>query len=488
MPAEIKGLNEECGVFGVFGAPDASQLTYYGLHTLQHRGQEGAGIVSSDGKQLYQHRDRGLLAKVFADPAELKRLVGDAAIGHVRYGTSGHNSIANVQPFLFRFHDGDVALAHNGNLTNAITLRRQLEDEGAVFQSDSDTEILIHLIRQHIKEGFIPALKKSLNQVHGGFAYLLLQRDRLIAALDPNGIRPLCIGQLANGAYVVASETCALDIINAKFVRDVQPGELIIIDRDGLHIDHYTTDTKLAICSMEYIYFARPDSIIHGVTVHNARKEMGRRLAQEHPVDEDIVIGVPNSSLSAASGYAEASGLPYEMGLIKSQYVARTFIQPTQALRERGVHLKLSAVRGVVNGKRVIVVDDSIVRGTTSKQIIKMLRDAGAKEVHMLIASPPFKFPCFYGIDISTRLELFAAHYSVEEMRRQMGADSLSFLSVESLIKAINVPDAGDAPYGGLTVAYFNGDYPTPLYDYEAGYLKSLNAQEQRGRKERARQ
>ena len=488
MPAEIKGLNEECGVFGVFGAPDASQLTYYGLHTLQHRGQEGAGIVSSDGKQLYQHRDRGLLAKVFADPAELKRLVGDAAIGHVRYGTSGHNSIANVQPFLFRFHDGDVALAHNGNLTNAVTLRRQLEDEGAVFQSDSDTEILIHLIRQHIKEGFIPALKKSLNQVHGGFAYLLLQRDRLIAALDPNGIRPLCIGQLANGAYVVASETCALDIINAKFVRDVQPGELIIIDRDGLHIDHYTTDTKLAICSMEYIYFARPDSIIHGVTVHNARKEMGRRLAQEHPVDADIVIGVPNSSLSAASGYAEASGLPYEMGLIKSQYVARTFIQPTQALRERGVHLKLSAVRGVVNGKRVIVVDDSIVRGTTSKQIIKMLRDAGAKEVHMLIASPPFKFPCFYGIDISTRSELFAAHYSVEEMRRQMGADSLSFLSVESLIKAVNVPDAGDAPYGGLTVAYFNGDYPTPLYDYEAGYLKSLNAQEQRERKERARQ
>ena len=488
MPAEIKGLNEECGVFGVFGAPDASQLTYYGLHTLQHRGQEGAGIASSDGKQLYQHRDRGLLAKVFADPAELKRLVGDAAIGHVRYGTSGHNSIANVQPFLFRFHDGDVALAHNGNLTNAVTLRRQLEDEGAVFQSDSDTEILIHLIRQHIKEGFIPALKKSLNQVHGGFAYLLLQRDRLIAALDPNGIRPLCIGQLANGAYVVASETCALDIINAKFVRDVQPGELIIIDRDGLHIDHYTTDTKLAICSMEYIYFARPDSIIHGVTVHNARKEMGRRLAQEHPVDADIVIGVPNSSLSAASGYAEASGLPYEMGLIKSQYVARTFIQPTQALRERGVHLKLSAVRGVVNGKRVIVVDDSIVRGTTSKQIIKMLRDAGAKEVHMLIASPPFKFPCFYGIDISTRSELFAAHYSVEEMRRQMGADSLSFLSVESLIKAINVPDAGNAPYGGLTVAYFNGDYPTPLYDYEAGYLKSLNAQEQRERKERARQ
>lgn len=488
MPAEIKGLNEECGVFGVFGAPDASQLTYYGLHTLQHRGQEGAGIVSTDGHNLYQHRDRGLLATVFADPAELKRLVGEAAIGHVRYGTSGHNSIVNVQPFLFHFHDGDIALAHNGNLTNAVTLRRQLEDEGAVFQSDSDTEILIHLIRKHIKKGLVAAVKESLNQVHGGFAYLLLQKDRLIAALDPNGIRPLCIGQLSNGAYVVASETCALDIINAKFVRDVQPGELIIIDRDGLHIDHYTTDTRLAICSMEYIYFARPDSIIHGVTVHNARKALGRRLAHEHPVAADMVIGVPNSSLSAASGYAEEIGLPYEMGLIKSQYVARTFIQPTQELRERGVHLKLSAVRGVVSGKRVAVVDDSIVRGTTSRQIIKMLRDAGAKEVHMLIASPPFKFPCFYGIDISTRSELLAAHYSVEGMRQQIGADSLSFLSVAGLIEAINVPDAGDAPDGGLTVAYFNGDYPTPLYDYEAGYLKSLNEQEQRERRERGNQ
>ena len=480
MPNEIKGLNEECGVFGVFGAPDAAQLTYYGLHTLQHRGQEGAGIVSSDGASLYQHRDRGLLAQVFADQAELKRLVGNAAIGHVRYGTSGHNSIANVQPFLFHFHDGDIALAHNGNLTNAVTLRRQLEDDGAVFQSDSDTEILIHLIRKHIREGFIPALKQSLNQVHGGFAFLLLQKNRLVAALDPNGIRPLCIGQLANGAYVVASETCALDIVNARFVRNVQPGELIVIDRDGLHIDHYTTKTRLAICSMEYIYFARPDSIIHGVTVHNARKQMGRLLAREHPVDADMVIGVPNSSLSAASGYAEESGLPYEMGLIKSQYVARTFIQPTQILREQGVHMKLSAVRGVVSGKRVAVVDDSIVRGTTSKQIVKMLRDAGAKEVHLLISSPPFRFPCFYGIDISTRSELMAARYSVEQMRQRIGADSLHFLSVDSLIRAINVPDAGDAPDGGLTVAYFTGKYPTPLYDYEAGYLKSLNEQERR--------
>ena len=389
MPAEIKGLNEECGVFGVFGAPEANHLAYLGLHTLQHRGQEGAGIVTTDGTEMYQYRNRGLLAQVFKNQADLDHLVGDAAIGHVRYATAGRHTLANVQPFLFRFHDGDVALAHNGNLTNAVTLRRQLEDEGAVFQSDSDSEILIHLIRKHIKQGFIPALKQSLNELRGGFAFVLLQKDRLIAALDPNGFRPLVLGQLPDGAYVVASESCALDIVGAKLLRDVQPGELLVIDRDGLHEEHFTTKTQLAICSMEYVYFARPDSIIHGVTVHNARKRMGKLLAAEHPVDADIVIGVPNSSLSAASGYAEGAGLPYEMGLIKSQYVARSFIQPTQALRERAVALKLSAVRGVVAGKKVAVVDDSIVRGTTSQKLVKMLRDAGAKEVHLLIASPP---------------------------------------------------------------------------------------------------
>ncbi|WP_308554854.1 amidophosphoribosyltransferase [uncultured Lactobacillus sp.] len=480
---EIKSLNEECGVFGVFGSPDAAQLTYLGLHNLQHRGQEGAGIVSSDGKQLYQHRDRGLLAEAFRDPADLKKLIGDAAIGHVRYSTTGRNSIQNVQPFLFHFLDGDIALAHNGNLVNAQTLRNKLEKQGAIFQSSSDTEILIHLIRNHLKDGFIPALKESLNEVHGGFAFLLLQKDRMIAALDPNGIRPLCIGQLPNKAYVIASETCALDIVGAKFVRDVQPGELIIVDRDGLHIDHFTTKTQLAICSMEYIYFARPDSIIHGVTVHNARKRMGRLLAKQEPADVDMVIGVPNSSLSAATGYAEELGLPYEMGLVKNQYVARTFIEPTQALRERSVKLKLSAVRGVVAGKKIAVIDDSIVRGTTSKQICQMLKDAGAKEVHLRIASPPFRFPCFYGIDISTRAELMAAHYSIDEMCKLINADSLGFLSTENLIKAISVTDCNDAPFGGLTVAYFNGKYPTPLEDYEAGYLASLNEQELRERK-----
>lgn len=484
MPYEIKGLNEECGVFGVFGSQEAAHMTYFGLHSLQHRGQEGAGIVSSDGIKLRQYRNRGLLSEVFANPQDLDRLEGTSAIGHVRYGTSGNNSIANVQPFLFHFHDGDVALAHNGNLTNAKSLKQKLEDEGAVFQSNSDTEILIHLIRQKQDLDFIDALKASLNEVHGGFAFIILRKDQLIAALDPNGFRPLCIGRLSDGGYVVASETCALDMVGAEFVRDVLPGELVIIDENGLRIEHFTTDTELAICSMEYIYFARPDSIIHGVTVHNARKRMGKLLAKEQPVDCDMVIGVPNSSLSAASGFAEEAGLPYEMGLIKNQYVARTFIQPTQELRERGVKMKLSAVRGVVEGKRVAIIDDSIVRGTTSMQIVRMLKEAGAKEVHMRIASPPLKFPCFYGIDISTRSELMAANYSIDEMCKMIGADSLGFLSVESLIEAIDLPDAGNAPNGGLTVAYFDGKYPTPLYDYEEGYLASLNKQHQREEKQ----
>ena len=484
MPYEIKGLDEECGVFGVFGSQEAAHMTYFGLHSLQHRGQEGAGIVSSDGIKLRQYRNRGLLSEVFANPQDLDRLEGTSAIGHVRYGTSGNNSIANVQPFLFHFHDGDVALAHNGNLTNAKSLKQKLEDEGAVFQSNSDTEILIHLIRQKQDLDFIDALKASLNEVHGGFAFVILRKDQLIAALDPNGFRPLCIGRLSDGGYVVASETCALDMVGAEFVRDVLPGELVIIDENGLRIEHFTTDTELAICSMEYIYFARPDSIIHGVTVHNARKRMGKLLAKEQPVDCDMVIGVPNSSLSAASGFAEEAGLPYEMGLIKNQYVARTFIQPTQELRERGVKMKLSAVRGVVEGKRVAIIDDSIVRGTTSMQIVRMLKEAGAKEVHMRIASPPLKFPCFYGIDISTRSELMAANYSIDEMCKMIGADSLGFLSVESLIEAIDLPDAGNAPNGGLTVAYFDGKYPTPLYDYEEGYLASLNKQHQREEKQ----
>jgi amidophosphoribosyltransferase len=451
LSAELEDIHEECGIFGVWGHPDAARLTYFGLHALQHRGQEGAGIVSNDNGHLIGHRGLGLLTQVFSDEYEIERLKGDKAIGHVRYATSGSGSVDNIQPFLFRFHDGDVALGHNGNLTNCVSLRRKLEDEGAIFHSNSDTEVLMHLIRRSNAPTFMDKLKEALNKVHGGFAYLLMTEHAMIGALDPNGFRPLSLGRMKNGAYVLASETCALDIVGAEFVRDIGPGEIIVVDDEGYHMDRYTTNTQLAICSMEYIYFARPDSNIYGVNVHSARKRMGAILAKESPAPADMVIAVPNSSLSAASGFSETSGLPNEMGLIKNQYVARTFIQPTQELREQGVRMKLSAVRGVVKGKSVAVIDDSIVRGTTSRRIVQLLREAGAREVHMRISSPPLKYPCFYGIDIQTTKELIAAKKSVEEIREYIGADSLAFLSLDGLVEAIGLH--ADAPYGGLCVA-----------------------------------
>lgn len=472
MSYEVKSLNEECGIFGVWGHPDAARVTYFGLHSLQHRGQEGAGIVANQGGKLHGHRDLGLLSEVFRDERRLTKLQGAAAIGHVRYATAGNGSVDNIQPFLFKFYDSEVALAHNGNLTNARSLRHSLEEDGAIFHSNSDTEILMHLIRRNPQTCFKDKLKASLNQVKGGFAYLMMTDDAMWAALDPNAFRPLSIGKMKNGAIVIASETCALEVIGAEFVRDVGPGELVIVNNEGYKIEKYTEDTQYAICSMEYVYFARPDSNIAGVNVHTARKNMGRLLAAEAPVAADMVVGVPNSSLSAASGYAEASGIPYEMGLVKNQYIARTFIQPTQELREQGVRMKLSAVQGVVAGKRVIMVDDSIVRGTTSRRIVQLLREAGAKEVHVRIASPPLRFPCFYGIDIQTRKELIAADHTVAEICQVIGADSLGFLSEQGLIEAIGLkfPD----PYSGLCMAYFNGDYPTPLYDYEEEYQRSL--------------
>ena len=469
---EVKSLNEECGVFGVWGHPDAARVTYFGLHSLQHRGQEAAGIVTNDAGKLNGHRDLGLLAEVFSDERVLQRLTGEAAIGHVRYATAGNGSVDNIQPFLFKFFDQQIGLAHNGNLTNAKSLRKSLEKAGAIFHSNSDTEILMHLIRRSEEPLFMDRVKEALNQVKGGFAYLLLTENAMIAALDPNGFRPLSIGKMVNGAYVVASETCALEVIGAEFIRDVRPGEVVIIDDAGIQIEQYTQEVQPAICSMEFIYFARPDSNIAGVNVHRARKNMGRRLAQEAPIEADMVIGVPNSSLSAASGYAEASGIPYELGLVKNQYIARTFIQPTQELREQGVRMKLSAVRGVVEGKRVILVDDSIVRGTTSRRIVQLLKEAGAKEVHVRIGSPPLRYPCFYGIDIQTRKELIAAKYTEAEICEKIEADSLAFLSEDGLIEAIGLDF--DAPYSGLCMAYFNGDYPTPLYDYEENYLASL--------------
>ena len=475
MTYEVKSLNEECGVFGIWGHPDAAKLTYFGLHSLQHRGQEGAGILANDQGTLRRHRDTGLLSEVFRNPLNLEKLTGSSAIGHVRYATAGEASVDNIQPFLFRFHDTQFGLAHNGNLTNAQSLKSELEKNGAIFSSTSDSEILAHLIRRSHNPSFMGKIKEALNTVKGGFAYLMLFEDKLIAALDPNGFRPLSIGKMANGALVVSSETCAFEVIGAEWIRDVYPGELVIFDENGITYDRYTDDTQLAICSMEYIYFARPDSNIQGVNVHTARKRMGAQLAREFKNQADIVVGVPNSSLSAAMGFAEESGLPNEMGLIKNQYVQRTFIQPTQELREQGVRMKLSAVSGVVKGKRVVMIDDSIVRGTTSRRIVKLLKEAGATEVHVAIASPALAYPCFYGIDIQSREELIAANHTVEETCEIIGADSLTYLSVEGLIDSIGIDT--DAPNGGLCVAYFDGKYPTPLYDYEERYLESLNEQ-----------
>ena len=475
MTYEVKSLNEECGVFGIWGHPDAAKLTYFGLHSLQHRGQEGAGILANDQGTLRRHRDTGLLSEVFRNPLNLEKLTGSSAIGHVRYATAGEASVDNIQPFLFRFHDTQFGLAHNGNLTNAQSLKSELEKNGAIFSSTSDSEILAHLIRLSHNPSFMGKIKEALNTVEGGFAYLMLFEDKLIAALDPNGFRPLSIGKMANGALVVSSETCAFEVIGAEWIRDVHPGELVIFDENGITYDRYTDDTQLAICSMEYIYFARPDSNIQGVNVHTARKRMGAQLAREFKNQADIVVGVPNSSLSAAMGFAEESGLPNEMGLIKNQYVQRTFIQPTQELREQGVRMKLSAVSGVVKGKRVVMIDDSIVRGTTSRRIVKLLKEAGATEVHVAIASPALAYPCFYGIDIQSREELIAANHTVEETCEIIGADSLTYLSIDGLIDSIGIDT--DAPNGGLCVAYFDGKYPTPLYDYEERYLESLNEQ-----------
>ena len=472
MTYEVKSLNEECGVFGIWGHPDAAKLTYFGLHSLQHRGQEGAGILANDQGTLRRHRDTGLLSEVFRNPLNLEKLTGSSAIGHVRYATAGEASVDNIQPFLFRFQDTQFGLAHNGNLTNAQSLKSELEKNGAIFSSTSDSEILAHLIRRSHNPSFMGKIKEALNTVKGGFAYLMLFEDKLIAALDPNGFRPLSIGKMSNGALVVSSETCAFEVIGAEWIRDVHPGELVIFDENGITYDCYTDDTQLAICSMEYIYFARPDSNIQGVNVHTARKRMGAQLAREFKNQADIVVGVPNSSLSAAMGFAEESGLPNEMGLIKNQYVQRTFIQPTQELREQGVRMKLSAVSGVVKGKRVVMIDDSIVRGTTSRRIVKLLKEAGATEVHVAIASPALAYPCFYGIDIQSREELIAANHTVEETCEIIGADSLTYLSIDGLIDSIGIDT--DAPNGGLCVAYFDGKYPTPLYDYEERYLESL--------------
>ncbi|MFP7478338.1 amidophosphoribosyltransferase [Terribacillus saccharophilus] len=460
MLAEIKGLNEECGVFAIWGHEKAAEVTYYGLHALQHRGQEGAGIVTTDRENLHLHKGIGLINEVFSE-GQFNKLNGNAAIGHVRYATAGGGGYENVQPLLFRSQKDSLAIAHNGNLVNAYGLKQQLEAQGSILQTSSDTEVIAHLIKRSGQIELEEAIKSALSMVKGAYSLTILTETQLFVAVDPKGLRPLSLGRLGD-AWVVSSETCAFDVTGAEYVREVEPGELITISDAGLHTQRFSSTLERSLCSMEYVYFSRPDSNLNGQNVHASRKKMGKVLAQEAPIEADVVTGVPDSSISAAIGFSEASGIPYELGLIKNRYVGRTFIQPSQELREQGVKMKLSAVRGIVEGKRVVMVDDSIVRGTTSKRIVRMLKEAGATEVHVRIASPPIQNPCFYGIDTSTTSELIAANHSIEEMRELIEADTLSFLSVEGLEDCI-VGD-NDKMTHGICKACFTGNYPTEIY------------------------
>lgn len=450
-------LKEECGVFGVFNHPEAASLSYYGLHALQHRGEESAGLCVSDGEDFNYHRGMGLVKEVF-DRDKLLSLKGDRSIGHVRYSTSGDSRLANAQPLIFKYRDGDLAVATNGNIVNAPKIRHELEQSGSIFQTTSDTEVIAHLIARSSKD-FVEAAKDALGQLVGGFAFLLLTNDKLIVASDPHGLRPITMGRLGD-AYLFSSETCAFEVVGAEMVRDIQPGEMLVLDKDGLREERFAAPQRKALCAMEYIYFSRPDSDLNGSNLHSSRKRMGKIMAQESFVDADIVTGVPDSSISAAIGYAEQTGIPYELGLIKNKYTGRTFIQPSQELREQGVKMKLSAVRRVVEGKRVVMIDDSIVRGTTSRRIVNLLREVGATEVHVRITSPPFKNPCFYGIDTPDRGDLIASYKTIEEICREINADSLQFLSPEGLIQAVG-GDSRSEYKGGLCMACFDNDYPT---------------------------
>ncbi len=449
----VHDIHEECGVFGVYNHPEASNLTYLGLYALQHRGQEGAGICSSDGKQLYFEKAMGLVAEIFTEK-RLKRLPGYIAIGHNRYATTGSSILKNVQPIVANFALGSLALAHNGNLVNSIELRRQLEDQGAIFQSSSDSEVFVHLIAHERGEDPHERIIQALKKVGGAFSLLILSEHELIAARDPYGVRPLSLG-LVDGAYVIASETCAFDLINATYLRDIEPGEVVVVNEHGITSLKALASHRRAYCIFEFIYFSRPDSYIFGYRNVNAiRKEFGRQLARESSIDADLVIPVPDSGVPAAVGFSEESCIPFDFGLIRNHYVGRTFIEPKQSIRHFGVKIKLNPVKKLLEGQRVMVVDDSIVRGTTSKKIVKMIRElGGAKEVHMKISSPPTICPCFYGIDTPTRHELIASTHLVEETRKYITADSLSYLSIEG-IKSM-IPDHENFCY-----ACFDSQYP----------------------------
>ena len=449
-------FHDQCGVFGVFDASEASNLAYLGLHSLQHRGQEAAGIVSSNSEQLFVHRGMGLVQDVFT-ASQLAALPGRSAIGHVRYTTAGGSHIKNAQPLAVDCGHGSIAVAHNGNLTNGIALRHELEQDGSIFSSDSDTEVLVHLIARSKAATMVDRVADALHRVEGAYSLVFLSPDELIAVRDPYGFRPLCLGRLGD-AYTVASEPPAFQLIGAEVIRDVEPGEMIVINRDGFQsLRPFRIDPQRRyMCIFEYVYFARPDATFDGISVYDARKRMGRALAEDQPVAADIVVPVPDSGVAAALGYAETARLPFELGLIRSHYVGRTFIEPTQSIRHFGVRLKLHPVKSLLEGKRVIVIDDSIVRGTTSRKIVKMIRDAGATEVHLRISSPPTIWPCFYGIDTPTREELIAAHNTIDEVNDYVTADTLGYLSLEGLKRAVGGEE-------GFCSACFSGRYPIPV-------------------------
>jgi amidophosphoribosyltransferase len=447
-------LHEECGVFGIFGHADAANLTYLGLYALQHRGQESAGIVSSDGKRLYGEKAMGLVADIFTED-RIKRLPGHMAIGHNRYSTTGESAALNIQPILVNFALGGLAVAHNGNLVNAGILKDELEAYGSIFVMTTDTEVIVHLIAQSRAATLHERIVDALGHVQGSYSLLIITEDELIAVRDPNGFRPLSLAEL-DGAYVVASETCAFDLIEAAYIRDVAPGEMVVINSKGIHSSFPFRPAEPSHCIFEFIYFARPDSMVFGQNVYTIRKNFGRQLARETGIEADVVIPVPDSGVPAALGYAEEAGLPFDTGLIRNHYVGRTFIEPRQSIRHFGVKIKLNPVRDALKGKRVVVVDDSIVRGTTSKKIIKMIRNAGAKEIHMRISSPPTSFPCFYGIDMPTRQELIASTHSTEEIRKYITADSLGYISMDGIQKVV--------PHRmNYCSACFDGEYPVPF-------------------------
>jgi amidophosphoribosyltransferase len=457
-------LREECGVFGIWGHPDASAITALGMHALQHRGQEAAGIVSFDGGRFHSERRLGLVGDTFSDRHVIERLPGHAAIGHVRYATTGGTILRNVQPLFAELEQGGFAVAHNGNLTNGLSLRKQLIRDGAIYQSTSDTEVVLHLVACSRKPRFIDRFVDGLRQLEGAYSLVGLTNKKLIGARDPLGIRPLVIGEL-DGRFILASETCALDIIGARFVREVENGEVVVISDEGIESHKPFPPIQERPCIFEAVYFARPDSIMKGISVYERRKRMGAELAAEAPANADVVVPVPDSGVPAALGYAHASGIPFELGIIRNHYIGRTFIQPTQSVRELGVRMKHSANRSVVNGKSIVLLDDSIVRGTTSVKIVKMMREAGAREVHFRISSPPIRYPDYYGIDTPQKDNLLAATHSLEEMRDFIGCDSLAFLSVDGIYRAMGHPEGRDPLRPQFTDHCFTGDYPTGLTD-----------------------